>query len=162
MRTLKDQAIFLAQFMDDKAPFNSFKSVVKWAAKKGFKGIQIPSWDQRCFDLEKAAESKTYCDDLVGYAAQYDIKLTDLSTHLQGQLIAVHPAYDTMFDAFAPDKVKGKPQARTDWAIKQLLNAAKASKHFGFKSMATFFWQFALAYGLSLASKTARIGRVRV
>ena len=137
MKTLKDPAIFLAQFLDDTAPFNNFESIVKWASNKGFKGVQVPSWDARCINLKKAAESKNYCDELVGIAAKYNVAITDLSTHLQGQLVAVNPAYNTMFDAFAPSEAK-TVQQKSEWATQQLLYAAQASKNFGFKTHASF------------------------
>ena len=103
--TMKGPAIFLAQFAGDAAPFNSLPSIAKWAAGLGYKGIQIPSWDARLFDLEKAAKSKAYCDEVKGICKDAGVEITELSTHLQGQLVAVHPAYDTAFDAFAPAKV---------------------------------------------------------
>ena len=103
--TMKGPAIFLAQFAGDAAPFNSLPSIAKWAAGLGYKGIQIPSWDARLFDLDKAAGSKTYCDEVKGICKDAGVEITELSTHLQGQLVAVHPAYDTSFDAFAPAQV---------------------------------------------------------
>ena len=59
------------------------------------------------------------------------LEITELSTHLQGQLVAVHPALYDLFDGFAPDNVKGKPKARTEWAVQQLKYAAKASQNLG-------------------------------
>jgi sugar phosphate isomerase/epimerase len=138
MQTIKGPAIFLAQFMGDEAPFNSLDSISSWVADKGYKGIQIPSWDARCIDLQKAAESKTYCDELKGKLADKGLQITELSTHLQGQLVAVNPAYDESFDGFAPNSVKGNPKARTEWAIQQLKYAAKASQNLGLDAHATF------------------------
>lgn len=138
MKNVKGPAIFLAQFMGDAAPFNSLDGICKWAADLGYIGIQIPSWDDRLIDLEKAAKSKTYCDDLKGKVNAHGLQITELSTHLQGQLVAVNPAYDELFDAFAPAQVKGNPKARTDWAIQTLKNAAHASKNLGLNAHATF------------------------
>ncbi|SFF58390.1 sugar phosphate isomerase/epimerase family protein [Thermoflexibacter ruber] len=138
MKTIKGPAIFLAQFMGDAAPFNSFPSICKWASSLGFVGVQIPTWDGRCIDLQKAAESKTYCDDFKGIAKENGLEVTELSTHLQGQLVAVHPAYDAMFDGFAPAEVRNNPKARTDWAVQQLKWAAKASANMGVKAHVTF------------------------
>jgi sugar phosphate isomerase/epimerase len=139
---IKGPAIFLAQFMGDEAPFNTLEGVCAWAANLGYKGVQIPTWDSRLIDLSLAAQSKTYCDDLKGKIASFGLEITELSTHLQGQLVAVHPAYDTMFDGFAAEHVKGNPQARTEWAIQQLKDAAKASQHLGLKAHATFSGAF--------------------
>ena len=138
MKQIKGPAIFLAQFASDQAPFNSFRSICHWAASLGFVGIQIPSWEQRLFDLEKAADSQTYCDDIIGIAAEAGLVITELSTHLQGQLVAVHPAYDQMFDGFAPIALRGNPAARTAWATQQLMLAAKASQRLKLTSHASF------------------------
>ena len=138
MKTIKGPAVFLAQFMDDKAPFNSLDGLCKWAADLGYKGIQIPTWENRLIDLTKAGESKTYCDELKGKINDYGLEITELSTHLQGQLVAVHPAYDLMFDNFAPDNCKNNPKKRTEWARQQMISAARASKHLGLNVSATF------------------------
>ncbi|MCD4662821.1 sugar phosphate isomerase/epimerase [Agrobacterium sp.] len=137
MKTIKGPAIFLAQFVGDKAPFDTLDNLGQWAASLGYKGIQVPT-DPKLFDLEKAAASKTYCDDIKGRLSEMGIEITELSTHIQGQLVAVHPAYDEMFDGFAPAELRGKPRARQEWAVNQLKYAAKASQHLGLKSHATF------------------------
>ena len=136
--TVKGPAIFLAQFAGDAAPFNSFDAICHWAASLGYKGVQIPSWDGRLFDLAKAGTSKTYCDEIAGVAASHGLSITELSTHLQGQLVAVNPAYDEAFDAFAPPETHGKPKERQAWAVNQLMLAAKASQHLGLGAHATF------------------------
>jgi sugar phosphate isomerase/epimerase len=146
MKTIQGPAIFLAQFARDAAPFNSWESITKWAASLGYKGVQIPTWDARLFDLKKAAESKTYCDEIAGVAQKYGLAITELSTHLQGQLVAVHPAYDTAFDGFAPKNVHGNSKARQQWAVEQLRNAAKASANLGLKAHATFSGALAWPY----------------
>ncbi|PYG58190.1 sugar phosphate isomerase/epimerase [Rhizobium sp. UGM030330-04] len=137
MKTIKGPAIFLAQFAGDEAPFDTLDNLGQWAASLGYKGIQVPT-DPKLFDLEKAAASRTYCDDIKGRLAEIGIEITELSTHIQGQLVAVHPVYDEMFDGFAPAELRGKPQARQEWAVNQLKYAAKASQHLGLKSHATF------------------------
>ena len=145
MKKIKGPAIFLAQFMGDEAPYNSLDSICKWVSDLGYKGVQIPSWDDRCIDLKKAAESKDYCDEIKGTVEQHGLQITELSTHLQGQLVAVAPAYNEMFDAFAPAEVHGNPNARTEWAKQQLAYAAKASQHLGLTEHVTFsgalIWQ---------------------
>jgi sugar phosphate isomerase/epimerase len=138
MKTIKGPGLFLAQFMGDKPPFNNLASICKWAASLGFKGVQLPSWDARCIDLEKAAKSKTYAQEVKGIVEAAGLKITELSTHLQGQLVAVHPAYDAQFDGFAPKAVRGNPKERTKWAVQQLKYAAKASANLGLNAHATF------------------------
>jgi sugar phosphate isomerase/epimerase len=135
---VKGPAIFLAQFAGDAKPFNSWDSICKWAASLGYKGVQVPTWDGRLFDLAKAASSKDYCDKIAGVARKHGLAITELSTHLQGQLVAVNPAYNEAFDAFAPAEVKGKPRERQKWAVDQLMMAAKASKHLGLAATVTF------------------------
>ena len=138
MKTIQGPAIFLAQFMSDAAPFDTLASACRWMAEAGYLGVQIPSWDARCMDLQKAAESKDYCDELKGVVEGCGLKITELSTHLQGQLVAVHPAYDVLFDSFAPETLRGNPKARTAWAEQQLHLAARASKNLGLCAHATF------------------------
>lgn len=144
--TIKGPAIFLAQFAGDVAPFNSLDSICKWAADLGYKGVQIPTWVSSFIDLEKAATSKTYADEIKGTVNSHGLEITELSTHLQGQLVAVHPAYDTAFDGFAPASVHGNPKARQEWAVQTMLNAAKASKNLGLNAHATFSGSLAWPY----------------
>ncbi len=138
MQTIKGPGIFLAQFAGDTAPFNSLPAICKWAKGKGFTGVQIPSWDARFIDLKKAAESKTYSDEIKGAVQDAGLEITELSSHLQGQLVAVNPAYDAMFDGFAPEEFHGNSKARTAWAVQQLLYAARASQNLGLNAHATF------------------------
>ena len=146
MKTIKGPALFLAQFAGDEAPFNSWDAITKWAADCGYKGVQVPSWDGRLFDLDQAAVSKGYCDVWKGQAAANGIEVTELSTHLQGQLVAVHPAYDAAFDGFAAEAVQGNPKARQEWAVDQVKKALSASKNLGLTEMATFSGALAWPY----------------
>lgn len=135
---MKGPAIFLAQFVGNEAPFDSLPNMAKWAADLGYKGLQIPTWASQCIDLELAASSDTYCDELKGLLADHGLEITELSTHLQGQLVAAHPAYDQLFDGFAPAPYHNNPKARTEWATQQLRLAAQASGRLGLKAHATF------------------------
>lgn len=138
MKTIKGPGIFLAQFMGEQPPFNNLEDICRWAASLGFKAIQIPTWESRLIDLKLAAESKTYADELKGKIHSYGLEISELSTHLQGQLVAVHPAYDALFDAFAPTELHGNPKARTEWAVQQLKYGAKASQHLELTAHPTF------------------------
>lgn len=144
--TMKGPAIFLAQFAGDEAPFNTLPSIAGWAAGHGYEGIQIPSWDKRLFDVKKAAESKDYCDEVKGICAVAGVEITELSTHLQGQLVATHPAYDPAFDAFAPENVHNNPKARQEWAVEQVKHAAKASRNLGLDVTVSFSGALAFPY----------------
>lgn len=136
--TMKGPAIFLAQFAGDKPPFDSWRSITAWAAGLGYRGVQLPSWDGRFIDLARAAESQDYCDELVGVARASGVAITELSTHLQGQLVAVNPAYDAAFDAFAPAALHGRPAERQAWAVEQVKLAAKASRRLGLGGSVSF------------------------
>jgi len=146
MKQIKGPALFLAQFAGDVAPFNSWNTITKWAADCGYVGVQVPSWDARLIDLEKASESKDYCDEFKGVAAANGVAVTELSTHLQGQLVAVHPAYDEAFDGFARPEVRGNPTARQAWAVGQIKKALLASKNMGIGAHATFSGALAWPY----------------
>ena len=137
MRTIKGPAIFLAQFEGDAPPFDTLEGMAGWAAGLGYEGIQLPTGG-RLIDLALAAESRTYCDELKGMLADHGIAITELSTHLQGQLVAVDPAQDHLFDAFAPAQFHGRPQARREWAEQQLHLAARASANLGLQTHVTF------------------------
>jgi sugar phosphate isomerase/epimerase len=143
---VKGPAIVLAPFAGDAAPFHSFDAICRWAAALGYKGVQIPTWDGRLIDLTRAAASKAYCEELTGIAAGHGLTITQLSTCLQGQLVAVNPVYDEAFDGFAPEETRGRPRERQKWAVAQLLMAAEASRHLGLKAHATasggFAWPF--------------------
>jgi sugar phosphate isomerase/epimerase len=146
MRTIKGPGIFLAQFIGNEAPFNSLEVIADWAAGLGYKGVQIPTNDPRFLDLAKAADSQDYCDEIVGKLAEKGLSITELSTHLQGQLVAVHPAYDALFDGFAAPEVRGRPDARQEWAVDQLKLAARASRRLGLTAHATFSGALAWPY----------------
>ena len=145
-RSIKGPALFLAQFLGDEAPFNSLPAIVEWASGLGYKGVQIPSWDARVFDLDKAASSTAYCDEIKETCAKHGVTITELSCHLQSQLVAVHPAYDTAFDAFAPEHLHGKPAERQAWAVDQVTKVAKASKNLGLKGAVGFTGSLAFPY----------------
>ena len=138
MKTIKGPAVFLAQFMGPEAPFNSLDGICAYMADLGYKGIQIPTWEPALIDLDRAAESTDYCDELKGRVREHGLEITELSTHLQGQLVAVHPAYNEMFDGFAPKHVHGKPAERTAWAVDQVRKAGSASRNLGIDVHATF------------------------
>jgi sugar phosphate isomerase/epimerase len=138
MKTLKGPGIFLAQFAGASAPFDNLDGLCGWAAELGYKGVQIPTFVPGLFDLDRAADSQVYCDEIKGRVAAHGLAITELSTHLQGQLVATHPAYDAMYDGFAPERVRGDARARQAWAETQLKAAAKASGRLGLKAHATF------------------------
>lgn len=146
MRTIKGPAIFLAQFAGDKAPFDTLDHICAWAADLGYKGVQIPTWLTHFVDVEKAAASKTYADEVKGTVESHGLEIAELASHIIGQLVAVHPAYDTLSDGFAIPEVRGNPKARQEWAVKHLKACAAASKNLGLKAHATFSGALAWPY----------------
>jgi sugar phosphate isomerase/epimerase len=147
MKTIKGPGIFLAQFIGSEPPFDRLETMAEWVAGLGYVGVQVPTGGaDSFFDLETAAESQAYCDDVAGVLADRGLQITELSTHLQGQLVAVHPAYDALFDGFAPRAVHGRPNDRQAWAVRQLKAAAKASRRLGLTAHATFSGALAWPY----------------
>lgn len=146
MKTVKGPGIFLAQFIGQQAPFNNLEGIAKWAAERGFKALQIPCNHPKIFDLDRASTSQSYCDEVTALLANYGLQISELSTHLEGQLIAVHPAHDEVFDGFAPESVRCNHEKRTAWAIETLKKAASASAKLGLTAHATFSGSLAWPY----------------
>ena len=146
MRTLKGPALFIAQLADNRPPFNSLPAIAQWAAGLGYKGLQLPSEDKRFLDLDKCAESQTYADELAGIMKEQGLVITELATALQGQMVAVHPAYDALLDGFAPAHVRGNPKVRQEWAVEQMKVAARASRRLGLKAVQCFTGSLAWPY----------------
>ncbi len=138
MKTIKGPAIFLAQFIEGEGQFSSLENLCIWAEGMGYKGVQLPTWEKQIFDVEKAAESKDYCDEIKGVIENFGLQITELSSHIHGQMVAVHPAYNQLFDGFVPEFLRNNPNGRTEWATLQVKNAAKASAHLGLKAHGTF------------------------
>jgi len=141
---IQGPAIFLAQFMGEfpakpqDHELSRLTRMVQWAADLGYRGVQMPTNDASLFDLEQAAHNEAYVAQVLAICHKAGVQITELSTHLQGQLVAVHPAYDELFDNFAPEALRGKPLQRTEWAVAQLKLAAKASQNLGLTAHATF------------------------
>ncbi len=146
MVTIKGPAIFIAQFIGNDAPFNDLKSIAQWAAGLGYKGLQLPTGDARFINLQQAAESKTYADELNGIVQDAGLQITELSTHTQGQLVAVNPVYDQLFNGFAPAEYHQDMKARQQWAVQQVKYAAKASQNLGLSASVTFSGALAWPY----------------
>ena len=149
-RTVKGPGVFLAQFVGEEAPFDSIEGLAGWAAGKNFKGAQVPSWDRRVIDLETAADSQTYCDEFNGKLAEHGPVVTELTSHLQGQLVALHPAFNLPADSVAPAQVQHNPRARQEWALNQLHCVATASRRLGLDRHVSFsgtlLWPYLYPY----------------
>jgi sugar phosphate isomerase/epimerase len=141
MNAIKGPGIFLVQFLRDEEPYNNLTNISKWVADLGYKGVQIPTWDSRVIDLDKAAESKDYCDELKGTLKQIGLEITELPTHLQGQVLAIHPAYEIAFQPFYPQGLKDKDRA--EWASGELKKAIMASVNLGLNNVPVLSGGFA-------------------
>lgn len=131
----------MAQFLRDEAPFNTPEGIAKWVSDLGYKGIQVPTWDARVIDLAKAVESKDYCDDYRGMLKEIGIEVIELASYLQGQVLAIHPAYETMFQPFFPEGMNAKD--RVDWATDQLKKTILASANMGTTNISVMSGGFA-------------------
>ncbi len=141
MKKMKGPGVFLAQFLRDEPPYNNLENIGKWFASMGYKAVQVPTWDKRVIDLDKAAESKTYCDQLKGKLKEIGLEISELSAHLQGQVLAIHPAYEIAFQAFYPAGLKDRERAK--WATEQLKKAVTASANLGLNSVPVLSGGFA-------------------
>ncbi|MCK4283156.1 MAG: sugar phosphate isomerase/epimerase [Candidatus Brocadiae bacterium] len=141
MSAIKGPAILLAQFLRDEEPYNNLQNIGRWAAGLGYKGVQIPAWDARLVDLDKAAESKGYCDDLRGTLAELGLELTELAGHLAGQVLALSSAYELAFEGFYPAGLRGKDRAK--WAAGELEKTIRASANLGMDNIPTLSGGFA-------------------
>jgi len=150
MRTIRGPAVFLAQFIAPDPPYNRLDSLAAWAAARGYKGVQVPTFNPAIFDLARAASSLDYCREVKGMLAGQGLEITELSTHRQGHCVAAHPAYDLTLDVFAAPEVRGDARARAEWAKDQLLLAAKASANLGLERHVTFsgslLWPYLYLY----------------
>lgn len=146
MKTLKGPSLFLSQFISAQPPFNSLDTLAAWAAGLGYKAVQIPTHLPHIFDLQKAAESLDYCAEISATLANVGLQISELSTHLQGQLIAVHPAYEAAFAGFAPAELAHDATARQQWGVNSLKQAARASQNLGLNTHATFSGALAWPY----------------
>jgi sugar phosphate isomerase/epimerase len=144
MQTMKGPAVFLAQFLGDEAPFDNLISIAKWAKSLGYVGLQIPTWDARAIDLEKASISKDYCDDYKGKLHDIGLEVVELASYLQGQAMGMPPVYEKLFQAFYPKNLNDSQ--RVEWATDQLKKTVLASKNMGTKHISVLSgglaWQF--------------------
>lgn len=129
MNSIQGPAIFLAQFVRDEEPYNQIDLLAEWASGLGFKGVQIPGWEPRCIDLDKVAESKQYADEYRENLNDKGVSVTEVTAHLAGQVIAMHPAYEKLFQAFYPEGFNDRE--RLAWATGELKKTIKASVNLG-------------------------------
>ena len=141
MAAIKGPAVFLAQFLRDVPPFNTLENICKWFADLGYAGVQIPGWDRRVIDIDQAATSNTYCDELKGKLAGFGLSITEVAAYLVGQVLAIHPAYEAGFAGFHPSGLRGT--ARTEWAASEVRKYIEASAKLGLRNVPVLSGGFA-------------------
>ncbi|MBN2103463.1 sugar phosphate isomerase/epimerase [bacterium] len=141
MRKIMGPAVFLAQFLRDEAPFNSLRNIGKWVSELGYKGVQIPTWDARVFNLDQASSSQSYCNELKDQLQEQGLQPTELAAHLQGQVLAMNHVYKTAFSAFYPSNLNDSEII--DWAGDQLCKTIQASANLGLKTIPVMSGGFA-------------------
>lgn len=150
MRTIRGPGIFLAQFLAPEPPFDSLDGLAGWAAGLGYRALQVPSFAPALLDVERAAESPAYAQEIAGRLAEHGLVISELSMHRHGRLVAVHPAYDEVVDVFAPPALRGRPEARREWAVRMVEAAIRASARLGLDRLVGFcgslLWPYAYPY----------------
>lgn len=101
----------------------------KKAAEYGFDGLELACWGDH-LDVDKAAESKEYCDGQRAILAANGLDCKAISNHLTGQLVC-DPNTDSRSDMFAPPELAGKAEEKRQWAIQSMKNTAKAAANMG-------------------------------
>lgn len=138
---MKGPGIFLAQFLRDEEPYDSLENLGGWVAEMGYEGVQIPVNEEALIDLDRAAESETYCDEVKGALAELGLQATELAAHLAGQCLALSSVYETAFEDFYPDGLRGRERA--EWAAGELEKAIRASANMGTDNIPTMSGGFA-------------------
>ncbi len=107
------------------------ETLAQKAAQWGYDGLELACWGDH-LDVDKAASDKTYCQNQRAILEKYNLQLFAISHHLAGQLVC-DPNNDSRSDAFAPEKCAGDAQAKREWAVETMKNAARAAKNLGLK-----------------------------
>ena len=106
----------------------SFEEICKKASEWGYDGLEIACWGDHMVP-EKGASDMDYINQKLEILKKYDLQCHALGAHLAGQCVG--DDWDERLDAFAPDKVKGKPEEVRKWATQEMINTAKAAKNMG-------------------------------
>lgn len=112
-----------------------FEDLCELAQKMGFEGLELACWGDHC-DVRKAATDPEYVKQRKATLKKYGLKCWALGSHLAGQCVG--DDWDPRLDGFAPDSVKGKPEAIRAWAIEEMKYTARAAKAMGCKVVTGF------------------------
>lgn len=134
---LKGPAIFLAQGFG-KPGWTTLEECAKTAGSLRYEGMQLPLWVGDLINLNTAAMSTTYCQQLLGKATEAGCPIVEVANHVETQLVRCTPAYQKLFDGFGPEKFRGNPTAMLAWAQERALLSVRAAKNLGLDRVAAF------------------------
>lgn len=116
--------IFTGQWAD--LPLEEFAPKAK---SFGYDGLELACWGDH-FEIDKAAESKSYCEDKRAMLEKHGLGVWAISNHLAGQLVSDNN--DARSAGFVIDPTKrGSAEDMRAWAIDQMKKTAKAAKNLG-------------------------------
>ena len=116
--------LFTGQFAD--IPITE---LAEKASAWGYDGLELACWGDH-LDVDKAATDNKYVDDKLELLSKHNLKLFSISNHLAGQLVC-DPNNDSRSDFFSPEHVHGDPEAKREWAVRSMINTAKAAQNLG-------------------------------
>ncbi|MGE4564877.1 MAG: sugar phosphate isomerase/epimerase family protein [Victivallaceae bacterium] len=103
--------------------------LAKKAAAWGYDGLELACRGDH-FNVDLAAESQAYCDDIRATLAKHNLGVWSISNHLSGQLVC-DPNNDSRSDMFAPDHLAGNAEGKRAWGIEHLKKSARAARNLG-------------------------------
>ncbi len=95
----------------------------------GYDGLELACWGDH-LDVDRAAADAAYCQARRDLLAEHGLGCWAISHHLAGQLVC-DLNDDERSDSFAPDDLKGDPEAKRRWAMTTMQNTARAAKNLG-------------------------------
>lgn len=134
---LKGPAIFLAQGWK-KPGWTTLEECARTAASLGYKGLQGFLWGGGPIDVELAAQSTTYCEDIQATATGAGCSIVELADHCDSQLVSCSPTYARLHAWPAPEAIRRDRKAVKEWAQERAKNVVRATRNFGFDRVAMF------------------------
>lgn len=122
-----------------------FEELCRVVSEMGYDGIEVACHAH--LDAGRAAEDEAYRKEFQNTLEKYGLKVWALSAHLAGQCVG--DRWDPRLDNFAPDSVKGQPEAIRQWAIEEMKTVARAAQALGVKVVTCFLGSPIWAYWYS-------------
>ena len=100
------------------------------ASSWGFDGLELACWGDH-FDVKKALEDDSYCDERRELLARHDLEVYAISNHLVGQAVCDEP--DERHQEIVPERVwgDGDPEGVRQRAADEIKNTARAASRLG-------------------------------